>query len=304
MRKAIEIFVQYHHASIATGCPLERWLRVLDEADYSERKQTQFISTLAEADQRKAHDLIEARRLAWSVAALYAPGRREPEIDKTFVTDQLLGSDDPQEPEVTMRMPVGTFMVHFAARLQRAAAGHVHLCGSRSKGVDLVYQHANGGVALIEQKERAYYKSRGRNLRELVADVRSRAIAAAQGLQAVTNPAHDVDGTPVAPARVGARVVVVGTATTNHIGHGFYDGSPSIMAQAMTRWQVELSKRGFSFSPHAMLVFCMAHDIEPTTMVSAALGRFINFHLFGGGKCDDHWRLVAPAFQKMVPSLG
>jgi len=36
-------------------------------------------------------------------------------------------------------------------------------------------------------------------------------------------------------------------------------------------------------------------------MVSAALGRFIDFHLVGGGVCDEHWHRVAEVFQKMVP---
>ena len=238
--------------------------------------------------------------MAWSLSALYAPGRRETDVDKTFVTEQLLGSDDPSELDPALRMPLGTFLIHFTARLQQAEPGRVHICGSRSKGVDLEYQHHNGGIALIELKERAYHKSRQRDLRELVADVKSRAIVAAEGLQAVTNPPPGTYGASSAPARVGARVVIVGTATTNRVGREFYDGKT--MALAMTRWQMDLSKRGPSFSPNAMLVFCMAHDIEPRTMVSAALGRYIDFHLFGGRPCDDHWRLVAPAFQKTVPA--
>ena len=36
-----------------------------------------------------------------------------------------------------------------------------------------------------------------------------------------------------------------------------------------------------------------------TTMVSAALGSFINFGLIGGDACDDHWKLVQPAFRKL-----
>jgi len=68
--------------------------------------------------------------------------------------------------------------------------------------------------------------------------------------------------------------VVVGASPTRAVGEEFYGlrtpNQSSLMAKAMTAWRVELSKRGPTFSPHVMLVFCMAHDIEPTTMVSAA----------------------------------
>jgi hypothetical protein len=57
-------------------CPLERWLSVLAEADQSVRNQTRFITSMDEPEQRKAYDLIEARRLAWSLTALYGPDRR------------------------------------------------------------------------------------------------------------------------------------------------------------------------------------------------------------------------------------
>ena len=74
-----------------------------------------------------------------------------------------------------------------------------------------------------------------------------------------------------------------------------------MMARVMTDWQMALSQKDPNLSPHAMLIFCMAHDIEPTTMVSAALGRFIDFGLVGGGECDRHWRLVSDVFQRTVP---
>jgi hypothetical protein len=300
MKATIENFLHVEGVPCSSGAPLARWLAVLEEADAAGRKQTRFIESMGVGDFRKTYDLIEARRLAWSLSALYAPGRPRPQVDKNFITSQLLGSDDLSQPDLTLRMPVGTFTVHLAARLQQAEAGTIRICGSRSRGVDLVYRRGNGGVALIEQKERAYYRSQQLSLEQLVRDVKSRVFEAAEGLQAVTDPAPPASGgQPTAP-RIGARVVIVGTSPTRQVGEQFYE----FMAKPMTSWQMELSRRGASFSPHAMLVFCMAHDIEPTTMVSAAKGRFIDFHLVGGGACDEQWRLVAPVFQKMLPPAG
>jgi hypothetical protein len=115
-------------------------------------------------DHRKAHDLIEAWRLAWSLRALFAPGRPEPAFDKSFVTDQLMG-EDYQEPDSGLRMPLGTGSLFLAARLQQISPGELHFLGNQSPGVDLEYvgdpvrQH---GRVFIEHKERAYLKSRSR----------------------------------------------------------------------------------------------------------------------------------------------
>ena len=301
MRTAIERFLQFNQVTMPGDCPLARWLGVLEEADLSQRNQTQFIKSMDYDNQRKAHDFIEARRLAWCLSVLYAPGRRQPDVDRSFITDQLLHSDDLSEANPLLRMPVGTFTVHFAARLQQAEAAQVRICGRTSQGVDLIYQRANGGVALIEQKERAYYKSRRLGLEPLVRDVRSRVLAAAEGLKAVTEPSTASDDGGTFTPMEGARVVMVGASPTREVARQFYDAPPgghSVMAKAMSAWQLELSKRGASYSPHGMGVFCLAHDIEPTTMVSAALSRFVDFGLVGGGVCDEHWGRVAEVFQK------
>src|SRR6266849_1203143 len=122
---AIENFLRVEGVPLRAGCPLARWLDVLEEADHAHRNQTRFVTAMDDPNQRKAHDLIEARRLAWSFCALYAPGRRRPEVDRSFITDQLLAADDLGEPDPTLRMPGGTFIVNIAARLQQAEAGRV-----------------------------------------------------------------------------------------------------------------------------------------------------------------------------------
>jgi hypothetical protein len=304
MRSVIERFLELHRATLPVGCPLTRWLAMLDEAGRSRDSQTPFVTSLGDDDQRRAHDVIEAQRLAWSLLALYAPGRRRPDIDGSFITRRLLGVDDPGEPTRDWHMPVGTFLINFAARLQQAEGGRIRICGDGSEGVDLIYTRDNGGMALIELKEAAYRKSRSRDLEPLIRHVRGRVFAAAEGLRDVTHPQRRPDGSPVRAPLVGARVVVVGTSPALPVAHQFYDASPdtghSMMARVMTTWQMDLSRRDPNLSPHAMLIFCMAHDIEPTTMVSAALGRFVDFGLVGGGECDDHWRRVSEVFQKTV----
>ena len=89
------------------------------------RCQTRFMTSMDDAGQRKAHDFIEARRLAWSLSALYAPRRRPPDVDGSFITDQLLGSDNLSEPDPLLRMPVGTFTVHLGAPLQQVEPGQI-----------------------------------------------------------------------------------------------------------------------------------------------------------------------------------
>jgi hypothetical protein len=299
-REAIENFLRLHNATLPLGCPLSRWLEVLDAADQAHRNQTMFIETMAlsEADQGKAHDLIEARRLAWSLRALYAPERDAPAWDRSFIKDQLLGVDDLTEPDPALRMPGGTFIVHFAARLQQAEAGHVRICGAGSEGVDLIYRHSNGGRALIEHKERAYRKSRHRDLGSLVRDVRSRVFDAAEGLQAVTTPRRGSTGAAAHPALVGARVVVVGTSPSADVGRQFF----GIMSQVITRLALELAKRGPGAVPHAVLLIAMAHNIEQTRLVGGALGKWIDLNLVGTDGCDEHWKLVRSVFKKCLPS--
>ena len=41
-------------------------------------------------------------------------------------------------------MPLGTFLVNFAARLQHAEGGRIRICGDGSDGVDLIYTRDNG----------------------------------------------------------------------------------------------------------------------------------------------------------------
>lgn len=276
MRSMIERFLEHHRVALPANRPLARWLQILDEAGRSREQQTQFVTSMGDEEQRRAHDLIEAQRLAWSLAALYAPGRRHPDIDGSFIKRHLLGVDDPGEPNLDWHMPVGTFLIHYAARLQQAEGGRIRICGDGSEGVDLIYTRDNGGVALVELKEAAYRKSRSKDLEPLVRHVRGRVFAAAEGLRDVTHPSPAANGSTREPL-VGARVVVVGTSPTLSVAHQFYDASPgtrhSMMARVMTTWQMELSKQDPNLSPHAMLIFCMAHDIEPTTMVSAALER-------------------------------
>src|SRR2546427_9247286 len=105
MRSVIERFLELHRAALPSDCPLARWLTMLDEARRSRDNQTPFVTSSSDEDQRRAHDVIEAQRLAWSLLALYGPGRRRPDSDGSFITTQLLGLGEPGEPNRDWCLP-------------------------------------------------------------------------------------------------------------------------------------------------------------------------------------------------------
>ncbi len=125
----LERFFDLQGVTIPGDAPMARWLKVLDDAGHAKDARTQFVTSFGGEDQRRTHDLIEAQRLAWSLAVLYTQGRRPPELDGSFVTKQLLGCDDAAEPDINWRMPTGTFLLNYAARLQQAEDGRIRICG-------------------------------------------------------------------------------------------------------------------------------------------------------------------------------
>ena len=284
---AIIRFLAYCRVPLKRGCPLARWLDALADAQQQRRDWREAFSLDAPVNHRKAYDLIEARRLAWSLRVLLAPGRSEPFFDASFVTKQLMGEDN-REPDKGLRMPLGTGSLFLAARLQQVAPGFLHFFGNQSAGVDVEYladpQH-NRGRVFIEQKERAYFKSRVRHPQSLVEDIRSKITAGARGLAIATQ------GTPA------GRVVLIGVSPD--IAN--VDGVLAQVRENLGTWCGEIlrgAKGDRSSIPHAVMLLAAAHQLDPDAMQSALRGGLVTVNPIGSDPSDEEWRVALGIFKK------
>jgi hypothetical protein len=286
-RRAITGFLAHCQVTLVPGCPLSRWLDALAETEHARENWRGAFSKDSPHDHRKAHDLIEAWRLAWSLRALFAPGRPEPAFDKSFVTDQLMG-EDYQEPDSGLRMPLGTGSLFLAARLQQISPGELHFLGNQSPGVDLEYvgdpvrQH---GRVFIEHKERAYLKSRSRTKEDLLAAIRSRIDDGARGLAEATR------GKPA------GRVVLIGASPDLPNVDWVLDEIRSNLG----RWCGDMMRRANgdrSVMPHAVMLLAAAHGLEPKHLRSALRGGLVLLKPIGSDPSDGEWKRVLDTFNK------
>jgi hypothetical protein len=142
-------------ASMPAGAPLTRTMALSMAADWETEGPN--IDQLNPADAHHGvHLTFQLQLLAWSIRALYGRPRRVLRIDKSFVADELLGSDTKErDAERTLAGGVGTMA--FAARLVQAAGGRIcSINGKQGVGHDLRWETEAGDVVLIERKDRAY----------------------------------------------------------------------------------------------------------------------------------------------------
>jgi hypothetical protein len=283
---AITRFLDYCRVSLIPGCPLSRWLDELEEARWKRDWRQAFAGNVPH-DHRKAYDLIEAQRLVWSLRALLARGRPEPLFDTTFVRDQLMGEDYPEEaPE--LRMPKGVGSLFFAARLQQVSPGLLHFFGEKNQGADVEFigdPTRKMGRVLIEQKERAYFKSRTRTTENLVEQVRGKITEAALGLAKATRSM---------PA---GRVVLIGISpTVEHI-----DGVLKSIRLDVGRWCGDVMRSAGgdrSVIPHAVMVLAAAHGLGDDALLSALRGGLIVLKPIGSDPSDEEWKFVMETFRR------
>jgi hypothetical protein len=151
-KSVIEWFVNHWAPGVQIGqdTPLGAMLEV---AKHIERGGEPLLVSGDDVVQASLQTAVSLRLLDWSIRALHGRAGRLEEVHQSFITKELLGTDNLQ---AQWGMPRGVGTLKLAAHLVQASGGSMVINGEGTAGHDLRWSPAAGGLALIERKDRAW----------------------------------------------------------------------------------------------------------------------------------------------------